>query len=243
MADDIEDTETTIDELFDSETVGSENEEAETDTGETTATDESQATEDDPDEEELATPANEKDAAFKTAYLDEKRKRQELEQRLAEREPEKLPDPVEDPEGYAAALDQRRETSELRLKVSLSRDLLIDSKGKDDYESKEAVFVELTKQNPSLVSQMHASANPARFAYETAVEHLEVKQLRDPEYIAKLVEEKARALLAEMTAPTGKAKRSALDVPSVTKVTAAGNNTVDAKVPSDLSEIMADSAL
>ena len=58
---------------------------------------------------------------------------------------------------------------------------------KDDYESREQEFIELAQSNPEYVTQLRASPNPARFAYETAIRHQEMAQLQNvDEYKSKL---------------------------------------------------------
>lgn len=191
------------------------------------------------------TTAEEKSVPIK-ALTEERRKRQEAEKRaeeleakLTKIEPEKVPDPVEDPEGYKQYMEDSRHLDALKVKVSLSRDVMLDLK--TDYAEKENVFVELARKNLFLVQQMNASPNPAKFAYQTAVEHLETTKLRDPKYKETLKEEIRKEILAELKGTAR--KKSALDVPDLTQATAAGKNSDKTESLAELDDIMQGSPL
>lgn len=180
------------------------------------------------------TPAAKEESVPIKALTEERRKRQEAEKRAQELEDKfkataqdtKVPDPIEDPQGYAQYMEDKSNLDALRVKVNLSRDLMLDLK--EDYAEKEQVFVELAKANPFLVQQMNASPNPAKFAYRTATEHLEVKKYKDPKFQeqlrAELKEQIRKELLEELKQEGKPGKKSALDVPDLTKATAAGKN-------------------
>ena len=192
-------SETTLDDLLNDEV-----EIEETEVEETTETEESEETE---STEETGSPSEpeenqeeqteeeesftEREKAFLTKANDEKAKRQELERQLADKEkpaePE-LPDPMEDPKGYAKALEQQNAATQFAMRVSVSQELMRDKH--EDYDEKEAAFIELTKGDPSLVSQMQRSSNPAKFAYDMAVKNERMAQFDNFETAVKSEVEK-----------------------------------------------------
>ena len=227
-----EQTETTISELFEPPPEGDDTGEPETPAEEPADEEgaEPPAAEQPPDDT-----ASQEAAGLKAALAAERKKRQELEAKL-QAEPEKLPDPVEDPEGYAAALEQRQAESAFKQKADLSREVMMSIH--DDYGDKEAVFMQMAESDPSLVGKLHAAANPAKFAYDTATDHLEVQKLRDPEYLDKLATEKAKEMLKNMGVDPEKGidpDKPAQVVPDATRAPAAGKNTDPAV--SEISEI------
>lgn len=152
----------------------------------------------------------------KAAYLDEKRKRQELEKRLAEldkpRQQEESIDLLTDPEAGARLLEQRAENKAFLRVIELSRDVMRDAK--PDYDEMESYFVEQAKADPSLVDKMRVAANPAKYAYDTAKRLKFLAEVNDPEaYKAKLRAE----ILQELQAEQVKKKPA-----SLTKTTSAG---------------------
>ncbi len=209
--------------------------------------------------ETAETPAAKEDESvvgLKKGISEERRKRQEAEKKAEELEArlakaadpefEKVPDPIDDPDGYARHLENKSNLQALKTKINLSRDILLDAK--EDYPEKEKVFVELARANTHLIAQMNASPNPAKFAYQTASEHLETQKLRDPKYQdeirAKIREEERAKLIAEQEeAKKTPAKKSALEVPNITKATAAGNNSDKVEKVDDLDDVLEGSAL
>lgn len=164
-------------------------EESNDDESEESATDESGETEaeaeatDEKTEGEPSSPEGEeepltkREEAFLKKANDEKHKRQELEQKYSnqpEKGQEALPDPIDDPEGYAKALQVRNDRNQLATRITLSQELMRDKHA--DYEEREAQFAELAKTDPSLVAQLQQASNPAKFAYETAVKAERVAQ-------------------------------------------------------------------
>jgi hypothetical protein len=119
----------------------------------------------------------EKEPWTKSAYMSEKKKRQELERKLEEVEKKPLPDAIDDPDGFASALREEVATTAFGIKTELSQDLMRELH--DDYDEKEAAFMELAQDNPALIQELREASNPARFAYETATKHAELQQLKD----------------------------------------------------------------
>jgi BMFP domain-containing protein YqiC len=124
----------------------------------------------------------------KAAVLDERRKRQELERKVAELEakgqkPEAKPDFFADPD---AALDRIKQETQAQLMASrleLTQELMRDST--PDYDELEAEFIDLAKDNPFLIKELHASKNPAKFAYQTAQKARLAASLTDGNALAK----------------------------------------------------------
>ena len=197
-----------------------ETEQVETDDEQT----ESATTAPETDEDSPASP--EKLDWAKVAYLDEKRKRQELEKRLEALEGGNQPavvkkevDIFEDPKQAIENIKSEvRHESFIQL-TNLSRDVMMDAK--PDYEEKEKVFVELAKADPALIDKMKSSSNPAKFAYETAVKHEFMQEVSDP---VKYREKIKAELLAELTKSSPKQK-----VPSLAKTTSVGGGIADAE--------------
>lgn len=253
-AEDAEVQKETIDDLFeDKPEKDSKVADGETEESAKAETKETESNKTEPEEktgkEAETTSAEEKPVPLK-ALTEERRKRQEAEKRAEELEAklnkeipeEKIPDPVEDPEGYKNHMEDRRHLDALKVKVSLSRDIMLDAK--PDYADKEEIFVALARKNPFLVQQMNASANPAKFAYQTAVEHLDTEKLRDPKYKETLKEEIRQQVLAELQKkPEEIRKKSALEVPDLTQATAAGKNSDKVEKESTLDDIISDAPI
>lgn len=181
---------------------------------------------------------------LKAALAAERRRRQEAEGKLREKAAAKAPDPIEDPEGYANHLRAENGRNEFKTKIALSRDLMIDTR--EDFIEKEKVFMGLVADeegnitDESLFRKFQNAPNPARFAYNHAKEHLEVQELKSPEYREKLKAEIRAELEAE-----GKVKKpkSATEVPDLTKATAAASNLTAVEELTELSDMFRDSKL
>lgn len=183
----------------------------------------------------------------KKAVLDERRKRQELEQRLREieskKEPEPAPDWWADPEKAAQHQSQQIEARLYQQKVELSQDFMRSQH--EDYDDMEARFMEMAQENPALRTELQKSANPARFAYETAKKAAEYDAMKDVDsYKAKLeaevrkdVEAKVRKELEAEQEKKAK-KETAID-PSLASTSSKGGLTSDDYAgPTPLDEIL-----
>lgn len=191
---------------------------------------------------ETTEPPSDKDNAqeswTKKAVLDERRKRQELELKLAEYEnkartgdqpqQEEIPDVFEDPEAALRYFEKKTNQAILNERVNMSREMM--KTFKEDYEEMEQVFVDMANENPSLRDQMFRSSSPAKFAYETAKKHSEIQQLTTPEGLTAYKEQLRKELLAEMQAAnqqpkpkSSKAQHAALQVPDIVNATSASS--------------------
>lgn len=238
-----------FDDSKESETVETE-EETEEEKGETEE-EETEEKSEESETKEAETPSAEI-AGQTAALVAERKKRQALEVELKQyREGKKMPDPVDDPEGYAAHVQSMVSQETLRSRISISRNVLMDVK--EDYLDKEKVFQDLigaeydddgkitSLKDEALHRKFLQSENPAKFAYDTAKEHLEIQQLKDPAYIQKIKdearEEGRKAALSE------KQKLSATQVPDLTKATESGKNSKKVETLPEIDEIFADSKL
>lgn len=180
-------------------------------------------------EKKAETTSEDKESWTKTAVLDERRKRQELEAKLAKYEEEKVekikrPDVLEDQEGAFQHTESAFENKLFQERINLTRELMMEAK--PDYPEMAALFLEMVKENPSLESEIRNSSNPAKFAYNKAKERVEYDEFQKtketPEYKQFLEAKKSGKLnaLVEET-PEQKRNKSALNVPDLINSTSA----------------------
>lgn len=217
--------------------------------------------EDEPKPEDEPEPPSGKDESVPIAALHaERRKRQEAEAKLRDiQEGKKIPDPIEDPEGYSKHIESVVSARSLDDRITMSRELYAELK--DDYAEKEKVFMQLVGaefdedgkllsiQDEGLLKKFHASKNPAKFAYDTANEHLEIQKLRDPKYKEQLENEIRQKILDELNKdkkddkPKDKTVK-ATEVPDLTQATASGSNSIQKeKEVSELDDVFEGSVL
>lgn len=183
-------------------------------------------------------PPSTEESGLKAALAAERRRRQEAEEKLRVKETVKVPDPIEDPEGYAKHLEVQNGRNEFKTKIALSRDLMLDAK--EDFIEKEKVFISLVADeegnitDESLFRKFQNAPNPARFAYNHAKEHLDIQELKSPDYREKLRAEIRAEVEAELK---GKKPVSATEVPNLTKATAAGSNSEKVEELTELKDV------
>ena len=219
------------------ETETTETETTETETEKGAETKETEKSETKATETEV-TPTSET-IGLQAALVAERHKRQEAERKLKETEvPETVPDPIEDPKGYSDHIEAKADKNLLSTKIDLSRDIMMDSK--DDYLEKEKVFMglvgsdvdgEFVIADESLFQRFKASKNPGKFAYETAVTHLDIEAKSAPDYVEKLLAKEKEKWLAELQ-EAGKVSEGlkVTDVPDLTGASAGSNATEIEKV-------------
>lgn len=176
-----------------------------------------------PKGEEAAPPADEdqddRGSWTKAAVLDERRKRQALEAELKALKAKEAGNGDED------GGDAPKVTLEERLyqeRANITRALMMERH--EDYEDMETIFMEMVKENPSLVSACQRSPNPAKFAYETAKTASEMKRLSDPKELEKLKEDMKEKLRKELLAELeqgNRPKAKAFGAPDIVKATGA----------------------
>lgn len=189
--------------------------------------------------EKSAPTADDSNSWTKTAVLDERRKRQELEAKLAKYETGETeqtkqptrPDVLEDQEGAFRHTEGAIENRILQERINLSRELMLDKH--EDYAEMETVFVDLARQNPHLVNEMNNSSNPAKFAYNKAQEHTayqEYLKTKDSDDYKDYLEAKKSGALIEREvedSPAEKRKKSAVKVPDLINATSAKSGHAD----------------
>jgi len=177
------------------------------------------------------------------ALVDERQKRQAAETRVRELEAasqQPAPNPIDDPEGALDHLRGEFSQGMWAIKSGLSRDMM--SSAHPDYAEKESAFIEMAQANPGLVAEMHASENPARFAYDTAKNAQEYQAMQNvDEYRAKLKAELRAELAEEGQAGADKASRTASEIQDALGVGALASaraSTSTEPVEDDLSSIL-----
>lgn len=123
------------------------------------------------------------------ATIGERRRRQEAEQRIAQLEaqlqqlsnpPAPPPDMFENPEGWqshfggqiaSSAVNQASMNATLNTSEMLARDKF------DDFDDMKALFLDLAKENPTLVQQALNDGHPWRKAYQLAKNHEKMTSL------------------------------------------------------------------
>lgn len=130
------------------------------------------------------------------ALEDERRKRQELENRLSQLEKQeqpKAPDPIDDPEGYQAFQDQKALNDRIELSMEFAREL------HEDFDEVYQVFLEEAANNPALAHQAIQTKAPALHCYREGKRLQQVREIGDPlEYANKKVEAATSELKAEI---------------------------------------------
>ena len=161
-----------------------------------------------------------------TAYLDEKRKRQELEKQLEEKSKPKAEEVnlFVDPDGFKKSIKDGIRQENFKTKVNLSREFMLEAK--PDYEEKEAKFFEMAQTDSALVTKMQNHSNPARFAYETASKQQALDEIGDPAaYKERLKKEILEELKGSQDKPEETEKPQVDDAPSLATASAAKSNT------------------
>lgn len=179
------------------------------------------------------------------AVLDERDKRQkaqrkleELEQKLATKEPPApLPDVLDDQAAFVSGLESKFRNMGLALRTEMSQEFM--RMQHDDYDAVESEFTVMASENPQLAQQLAASPNPAKFAYDTVKKAEQLAKMDNvEEYEATLraeIEAKVREeVKAELTGVKADidAKAGSL-TPSLAGQRAAGGNTPPALVIED----------
>lgn len=170
-----------------------------------------------------------------SAYHDEKRKRQALEQQLQQyQKPAAKQEEVDlfvDPKGFTEGLKNELKNGLRDERISLSREFLMESK--PDYADKEARFVQMVAADDSLRLKMNAHPNPAKFAYETAAKAMadeaKLKLLDGVGDIDALREKFRQEFLAEQNGTSPPAAKPVKPIvekaPSLATASAAKSNT------------------
>lgn len=151
-----------------------------------------------------ATPApaqpefTERERAFLKTAEEERRKRQELERRLAA--PAQSPAPTEppktfwdDPEGHLKAMQQSNQQIAIQTKLQTA-EMIARSRYKD-FDQEMAVFAEMAQTMPGLAQQCVSAPDPAEFAYRTGKAHRELREAGGLDQLKAKIEAETRARL------------------------------------------------
>lgn len=142
-----------------------------------------------------------KEKAFMRGMEEERRKRQELERRLAAIEAAKVQPGTseapktfwDDPEGALA-----KQKDEIRAEITntrLNTAELFSRRDHPDFDEKIAVFAEILQKTPGLHTQWINSANPAEFAYGIGRTHMELQQAGSIDKLREKIEKETRIKL------------------------------------------------
>ena len=192
--------------------------------GEETEAEEAEETKEDDE-----TPSSDEESWTKAMALDERRKRQALEEELNElrkqtessQESKDSPDPYEDPEGYKEHLRNEIRAEYRKDMINKSRQKILSEKG-DDYLAKEKVFMDMAKENPNLVNQMNESWDPAQFAYDAAVDRLQHEEIKQAGGLEKWREKERERIKKELEGSEKESKaQESEQVPSLATASSA----------------------
>lgn len=190
----------------------------------------------DTEEQPKADEVQQEEPWTKKMALEERGKRQRLEQELEtlkqqlsnKATPQEQPpavDPMEDPQAFKKQLIAEIEQDLFEKRIISSKEEMIAEK--PDYAELEQEFMDLSKNDPSLAQKLRRATNPAKFAYDTAMKARKVKDLSDPNFEVKLRAKIEKELLEKMANNQGqKAPKSESVVPSLSKKTSAASNTI-----------------
>ena len=159
----------------------------------------------------------------KTAVLEERRKRQELERQVAELQKanqpqEPIPDQFDDPEGYAEYQENRFKSVEQSVDEKIFNDRLNASEfhvrqsvDEAELERNVRAFEEAARKNPVLVHEAKNHPSPWHYMNEAGKAELERQQLGDPvAFAAKVREEAVKEAEAKIAEQVDKRLKEAL---------------------------------
>lgn len=171
----------------------------------------------------------------KTAVIDERRKRQELEKKYQQLEAELAalrqpaqqqqevtrPNVFEEPENafnYSENLVEQKAFARL---VKYSEAEMREKYS--DYDEMSDEFMKLAQQNPVLKQELFNAPNPAKFAYNTAKNYLDAQKFNDPTYKEQLKEDIRKEVLAELARnqQVSQPVKPSVQLPDLSKTTSA----------------------
>lgn len=147
--------------------------------------------------------ANKKVDAFQQMAIDERTKRQEMQQK-----PDFWENPDEAISGITQDVDTKLRTMQTNMSVQIMQSM------HDDYNDMEAIFVEDAANNPALVAQMSQADNPAKFAYDYGRTKAVQAEFSDPDAYRAKVEAEIRAKIEAENAEKIEAEIKKRSVPS-----------------------------
>lgn len=155
----------------------------------------------------------------RAALEDERKKRRDLEQRIARleqgRQPEdqSYPDPIVDPDAFI----QRQAADLFQDRLAITEEILTDRVGADQYRAAEKAVLETARANPewgkSFADHLVRQRNPAKFTYEVGQQLQQQADMNDP---VKARERLKAEILAELGhAPSARGHVDPVNKPSV----------------------------
>jgi hypothetical protein len=141
----------------------------------------------------------EKERAFLKGLEEERRKRQELERKLAEIEKKTPQEKKEektfwdDPEGHFKSFEQRMAQRETAIALNVSEKIARSKY--TDFDEKVGEFAESLKNTPGLHAQWLSSPDPAEFAYRHGQRVKEMREVGDLDKYREKIEKETRAKL------------------------------------------------
>lgn len=143
---------------------------------------------------------SERERAFQTAMMEERRKRQELERSIKEREqnaaslnPDGTPKTFWDnPEEMLARFEARVQSQAISTRLSTAEQIARSRYGNQEFDAKVGKFAEVMQSTPGLYQQWLASPDPAEFAYNTGKLHMDLAEAGNIEALKAKIEKEAR---------------------------------------------------
>ena len=143
---------------------------------------------------------SERERAFQTAMMEERRKRQELERSIKEREqnaaslnPDGTPKTFWDnPEEMLARFEARVQSQAISTRLSTAEQIARSRYGNQEFDAKVGKFAEVMQSTPGLYQQWLASPDPAEFAYNTGKLHMDLAEAGNIEALKEKIEKEAR---------------------------------------------------
>lgn len=176
---------------------------------------------------------------LQAALLAERRQRQELERKLAEKEQEEKPYLGEEYEQRFTETEQRFQHQLIQQKLDLSESLAREKY--QDFDEKVEVFKGLLEENPNLYAQMVQQVNPAEFVYKTATAQQKLKDIGDPVEYEKQLEARIRAKIEAEIAQKAEAEAKKRQELPGSLATATGATGIQARTwngPTSLDDIL-----
>jgi hypothetical protein len=150
---------------------------------------------------------SEKERGFLAAAQEERRKRQDLERRLAELEKAKPAAPAEhpkafwdDPEGALAKHNEstaalKKDMEGMATKIRLDTAEQIARSKYSDFDEKIQVFADLVQKNPALAGPWLSSPDPAEYAYKQGKNYMEFQAVGNMDAFREKIEKETRLKL------------------------------------------------
>ena len=193
-----------------------------------------------------------KERAFLRAAEEERRKRQELERRLADLEKAKETpkeasgEPAktfwDDPEGSLKAnMGQLREEVSRQVTASrLNTSEMIARSRYQDFDDKIKAFGEIMQKTPGLYQQFITNPDPGEFAYQLAKQHMEFQEVGSIPALRAKIEKETRLKLEEELKQKAEAlaKEKAAIPPSITEAPSKGQNRRVFSGPTSMDDIL-----